>query len=382
MAAFQRLGIKGFRRLYDLDIELRPLTVMIGANGSGKTSVLDVISFLSTSASGNMNAEMSRMGGITNNLTYNKADKISLSVDMKVPGFEPLKYNFTLSPKDNSYLIDSETLTQLRTDHNNPFKHIDSKFNNIKYYEVKEKKLMTPTWDHNYLETSLSQTPKMFKEPEKLRQMLSSSTMYHALQVDSRAPIKLPQAMQPSTLPGKDGEDIIPLLYYLRETDKDRYEVIHDTLCSAFPDFEELNFPPVATGMLTMTWKDKRLTKPFAMSQLSEGTLRFLWLVTLLQSPGLTPITMIDEPEISLHPELLSLFAELLTEASEKTNVLIATHSESLVRFLEPSQVLVFDINEEGTTDARWGDEFDLDEWLKDYTLDSLWQKGLIGGRS
>jgi len=88
----------------------------------------------------------------------------------------------------------------------------------------------------------------------------------------------MPQPMKPATLPGHDGADLVPFLYYLREMDRDRYEVVLDALKTAFPDFEELNFPPVAAGMLAMTWKDKNFSKPMYMNELSEGTLRFLWL--------------------------------------------------------------------------------------------------------
>jgi predicted ATPase len=179
-----------------------------------------------------------------------------------------------------------------------------------------------------------------------------------------------------------DGEDLIPLLYYLRETDPSRFEAIEDALKAAFPAFEELKFPPVAAGMLAMTWKEKNFTKPLYMNQLSEGTLRFLWLAALLQSPGLSAITMIDEPEVSLHPELLSLLAELLREASRRTQVIVATHSDRLIRFLKPREVLVMDITEDGHAEAVWADTFDLEKWLEEYSLDEVWRMGRMGGRA
>jgi predicted ATPase len=91
------------------------------------------------------------------------------------------------------------------------------------------------------------------------------------------------------------------------------------------------------------------------MHQLSEGTLRFLWLATLLQSPGLTSLTLLDEPEVSFHPELLSLLADLLREASRRTQLFVATHSDSLIRFLNPDEVLVFDSTADGMTSATPG---------------------------
>ena len=127
-------------------------------------------------------------------------------------------------------------------------------------------------------------------------------------------------------------------LYYLREVDRDRFENILDSLRVAFPDLEDLGFPPVAAGMLTMTWKDKKFSKPLYVHEFSEGTLRFLWLTALLRSPNLSTIIMIDEPEVSLHPELLNLLVDLMREAAKRTQLIVATHSDRFIRFLEPEE--------------------------------------------
>ncbi len=187
--------------------------------------------------------------------------------------------------------------------------------------------------------------------------------------------------MRDAPLPGHDGADLASCLYTLRETLPDRFETIEATLRAGFPDFERLNFPPVAAGTLAMTWKDKTSKSPFYMHQLSEGTLRFLWLVTLLQSPGLTAVTMIDEPEVSLHPELLSLLADLLREAAQRTQLIVATHADRLIRFLKPAEVVTININDEGAAELTRADELDLEKWLEEYTLDEVWRMGRIGGR-
>jgi len=382
MNRFKCASFAGFRRLYNLTLEMRPLIVMIGANGVGKSSVLDAFSLLAGSAAGDLNAQLSELGGVDNNLTYDKAEKLLMSVEMDVPGYAPLCYELHVVPKGVSYSIEHEVLSQKRHPEKPPFKHIDSHYNDIRYFDVDQERLVRPNWDHNPLETSLAQVPKMFQQPEDLRRTLSSATHYHVLDVGPRARVKLPQQMKPSRLPGKDGEDLIPLLYYLRETDPSRFEAVEDALKAAFPAFENLNFPPVAAGMLAMTWKEKNFRKPLYMNQLSEGTLRFLWLAALLQSPGLSTITMIDEPEVSLHPELLSLLAELLREASRRTQIIIATHSDRLIRFLKPTEVLVMDITDDGVTNAVWADTFDLEKWLEEYCLDEVWRMGRMGGRA
>ena len=382
MYKVNRIGIGGFRRLVNIELETSPFMVLIGANGAGKTSFLDAMTLLSASASGELNAAISRLGGLSSLLSRGRCDSLSLEIGMEVPGHEPLEYALELSTKGAGYYISKEYMTQSHPGHEAPFKHIESRGDDIRYYDAEKRLLLRPEWEHNPLETSLSQVPRMFQQPEELRRMLATVTHYHVLDVGRRAPVKTPQQMRPALLPGPEGEDLVPYLYYLREDDRDRFEAIIDTLRAAFPGFEELGFPPVAAGMLTMTWKDANFDKPMYIHELSEGTLRFLWLAALLQSPSLSTVTMIDEPEVSLHPELLSLLADLMREASKRTQVIVATHSDRFVRFLEPREVVVMDIEEDGGTVATRADELDLEEWLKEYSLDEIWRMGPLGGRS
>lgn len=380
MSIFESITIEGYRRLSSVHLAMRDLTVMIGANGVGKTSLLDVFKLLAASAKGQLLEQIG--GGLEGMLTRGKADHLAISLEAGVPGHAPLKYNLKLIPaRGSSYEIGVETLTQ----HNNPNeplpqKFIDSHKQNVKYFDVQTKRWESPTWEHNLFETSLSQVPKMYQQSENLRKQLASCTYYGALDVSDRSPVRQPQDMRPATLPGANGEDLVSCLYDLRETDPDRFEIVEDTLAAAFPDFEKLNFPPVAAGKLSMTWKDKNFPKPIYVHELSEGTLRFLWLVTLLQSRGLTSITLIDEPEVSLHPELLRLLADLMREASKRTQLIVATHSDRLVRFLKPDEVLICDA-EGGLTTMTWADKLDLDRWLSEYSLDEVWAMNLMGGR-
>ena len=381
---FSNLRVEGFRRLRKIDLSLRPLTVLIGANGVGKTSLLDVMSLLAASADGHLNATISELAGIGSLLTGDGAERIVLSLSMSMDNKSPLEYNIAISPTGLAYSIEDEKLTHQRQ-HNkpdNPFKYIDSHLASIKYFEVDSGKLLSPNWEHNPLESSLAQVPKMFKEPEIFRRALASSTLYHALNVAARAPVRLPQPMRLAKLPGKDGEDLVSCLYYLRETERDRFESIEDTLRVAFPSFERLDFPPVAAGTITLAWKDRNFTRPMYAHQLSEGTLRFLWLAALLHSPELPAVTMIDEPEVSLHPEMLRLLAGLFREASHRTQLIIATHSDRLVRFLEPNELAVMDVEEDGGASITHADSLDLETWLKDYALDELWRMGRLGGRA
>ncbi|MEH1783042.1 MAG: AAA family ATPase [Nostoc sp.] len=381
MNSFESITIEGYRRLYSVQVNMRPLTVMIGANGVGKTSLLEIFLLLAASAKGQLESKISDLSGLSEIMTGDQAKSLAISLSMSVPNNAPLDYYLKITPKGLAYEIALETLTQQNYPSALiPFKHIESSGLDVKYYSPDIQKLLRPNWDHNPLETSLSQVPKMYQEPENLRKRLASCTFYGALNVAPKSPVRLPQSMRPVTLPGSNGEDLVSCLYYLRETDSERFEIIEDTLAAAFPDFERLSFPPVAAGTLAMTWKDKNFSKPLYTHQLSEGTLRFLWLVTLLQSPDLTAVTLIDEPEVSLHPELLQLLADLMREATQRTQLIVATHSDRLIRFLKPKEVLVCDV-EDGLTTMTWGDSLDLEKWLEDYSLDQIWAMNLMGGR-
>ena len=383
MPKVKRIGIQGFKRLLDISLDMRPMMVMIGANGSGKTSFMDALSLVAASAEGGLNRRLNDMGGAAEILTRERSEKMSFSADMEVPGHNPLEYRMSVAVQGQTYSVSQESLTQVRTSgFAQPFKHIESVYKDIRYFDSDENHLIRPNWEFNHFESSLSQVPKLFREAEDLRRTLSAVTQYHMLDVGPRAPVKLPQQLRPVELPGENGENLVPFLFNLRETDQDKYEAIEDALRVAFPGFDSLNFPIAAAGMISMTWKDKAFRSPIYIHQLSEGTLRFLWLASLLQSPGLSTITMIDEPEVSLHPELLSLLAELLREASHRTQIIVATHSDRLIRFLEAGEVVAMDVGEDGGVSMTWADTLDLDEWLADYSLDEVWQMGRMGGRS
>jgi predicted ATPase len=380
MNRFENISVRGFRRLQNIELEMRNLIVMIGANGAGKTSFLDILSILAASASGNLQNLLQLKGGLNEILTRGKVQELEIEISMQVPKEEPLKYSLTLSPKGLSYEVRDESLTQQRKPNRaEPFKYIESQGLDVKYFQERSG-LLRPDWDHNPLETSLSQVPKMYREPENLRKSLASCTYYGALDVSEKSPIRLPQAMRPAKLPGASGENLVSCLYDLRETDRDSFEMVENIISAAFPDFERLNFPPVAAGTMSMTWTDRNFPQPFYVHELSEGTLRFLWLVALLQSQTLTTVTLLDEPEVSLHPELLRHLVYLMREASKHTQLIVATYSDRLIRFLDPSEVLVCDL-EEGEAKMRWGDTFNLDKWLEDYSLDQLWAMNIMGGR-
>jgi predicted ATPase len=131
-----------------------------------------------------------------------------------------------------------------------------------------------------------------------------------------------------------------------------------------------------------LNWRAKGADYEFGPHQLSDGTLRFTALATLLLLPmEMLPGTIIiDEPELGLHPYAIKLLASLLADASERTQVLVATQSTALVDEVRPEDVIVANL-EEGATSLQRLDRESLADWLKDYSLSQMWESNLFGGR-
>lgn len=377
-----KLKVSGFRRLRDVRIELGPLCVLIGANGSGKSSVLDVLSLIAASAAKRMNETIMAMGGFSSVVTRD-GFQIAFSLDFAESGATRFQYSFDILRAGVGYRLGSELLIESPSEPNAPqiplmALHGEAGMESASGELQALKAPLIPG------ETALSQLPDVAKAASisGFRRSLASATLYRPPAVGTNAPIRLPQKVQPAIVPGPDAANLIPLLYTIRETDRARFDAIEDALRTAFPWFRRLELPPVGGGLLGLAWREANHAEPFFAQDLSDGQLRFLSLVTLLQSPEPPAVLLIDEPEESMHPELLALLADLLREASERTQIIVATHSDRLVRFLKPEEVVVSDLDESGMARFTRASEMDIDDWLEDYTLDQLWSKGRIGGRS
>jgi predicted ATPase len=173
---------------------------------------------------------------------------------------------------------------------------------------------------------------------------------------------------------------LLSVLYNLRAEHLPWYEQIEDALRAGFPTLNKLDFPIVGAGQVSMAWHDRAHSSPVFANEISAGTLRFLHLCTLLLSPEPPQVILLDEPEVSLHPHLLRLLADLLIQAADRSQIFVATHAAGLLRWLKPEHVVVTDRSEEGVR-MRRGDDMSLSGWLDQYSLDQLWEMGEIGGR-
>ena len=148
------------------------------------------------------------------------------------------------------------------------------------------------------------------------------------------------------------------------------------------PFFESFTLAPskLNESKIRLEWKEKGSDAYFNASSISDGTLRFICLATLLLQPELPAIVLLDEPELGLHPAAIALLADLLSSAATQTQIMVSTQSVTLVNQFQPEQVWAVD-REDGQSVFRHLSSADMSAWLDDYALGELWEKNVLGAR-
>ena len=369
MNCLTQLSIKGYKKLLDVTVEMRPFMVLIGANGSGKTSFLESLALLSHAAKGTLGDFVTKNGGFQALLTRNNTSEMSLEVRFSRQNESDLEKRVGLAHEDFFYAINL-----LRRGYSY---FVDEEWagRGTDYYLGNMSQEQSEVTGETESELSRSRDPDLGRFREQFE-----SVMYSGLSFDGSATGA--QQLAPTRSPGGHGEHLLSFLYSIRERHPEMFDELLDALSSAFPHFRKLTLPLVANGTVGLEWWEDRLSGSLSSFQLSGGTLRFLWLASALLAPEPPAITVIDEVETSMHPELLRILVSLMRDASRRTQLVVATHSDRLVSFLEPSEVMVLDATEEGYAAMTWADSLDLDEWLADYSLGDIWRKGVMGGRA
>jgi predicted ATPase len=181
-----------------------------------------------------------------------------------------------------------------------------------------------------------------------------------------------------------DAGNLAAYLYLLRETARPYYDRIVRTVQLAFPEFDDFDVGPLELNPrnVMLNWREVGRDKLFGPHDLSDGTLRFMALATLLLQPEerLPELILIDEPELGLHPSAMELLGGMLRSAAALTQVIVATQSVRLVDEFDPEDIVVTE-RWEGATAFRRLDPGPLAGWLEDYSIGELWEKNVVGGR-
>ncbi len=367
-------------------IELGRLNVLIGANGAGKSNVLELIELLAATPR-DLQAAVRDAGGIHDLLSRaSKPEESEGSVEVVIRlahHAAPLRHRLGIAAEEQRFVVVDELIEDVgaRRDPSS--------------FPLFERGPSGPTiaaWDtaqrrRGLARVSLSPTRSILSErrdPERYPELADLASFYEGLR-SYREPLlgrlAAPRAPQATDLPNDqllaDGSNLALVLGRLRLDPPTRAAIV-DRLRDVYASVRDIE-TKTEGGTIQIFLQDEGF--PLSARRISDGTMRLLCLLVVLCDPKPPPVVLIEEPELGLHPDAIGVLADVLRDAAERTQVIVTTHSEALVdRFGDTPEAIVVVDKEAGSTCARRLDAEQLREWLDKYSLGRLWRMGELGG--
>ena len=397
--AIQELRVFGFRSFKDVRWQPGRLNLLVGPNGSGKSNLIHCLELIGKVAKGQLEKTLSDQGGILPFLWDHQARSCGwrLRID---PVFESgdvtkdaLTVEFQISDvagTGGGYEITKDSLGKwYKYEHrlqNTPSWAFDRDRRQARLLDQRQDELVL-------LERESSEHPEGYDENESLlsqiagpqnrfptpvRRVLVGWNAHHDVHVERGSTMRGPATTQFTKRLASDGSNLVTVLHTLYTGSKEFRNQIDEGMRAGFgEEYERLDFQPAAAQQIQLAVQWKSSSQPHAGSDLSDGTLRFLFLLTVLSHPEPAALVAIDEPETGLHPSMLPVIAEYAEAASERTQVVLTSHSpEFLDAFTGMSPHVTVCHWEQGQTHLYGLAPETLDRWLEQYRLGHLFTRG------
>jgi len=355
-----RIEIEGYKSIKLLQLELQPINILLGANGVGKSNFISIFSLIRNVLNKNLQNYVQKKGGVDSLLHFGNKNtsEIKLTLYFK-----------------NSYGHENQFSINLQVGTDNLFiKSIKTAF--LHYGNWKEQ------WhERNISESSFEQ--KKIGQAYYVNRRLEEFDVYHFHDTSDTSSIKSMADIHNNESLQRDGSNIAAFLYYLQEKEPKHFKRIELTIQSIAPFFDRFDLKPNRLNEQTiqLEWREKGFPDNyFNAYHLSDGTLRFICLATLLMQPNPPKTIVIDEPELGLHPVAINKLAALIRKASAKTQIILSTQSINLIDNFEPEDIIVTDRENHESIFRRLKSD-DLKAWLDEYTLGDLWGKNKFGAQ-
>ena len=358
------LTIVGFKSIERLDdFPLRSLNVLIGANGAGKSNFVAYFKMLSELVEGRLQNWTTKQGTADRILSFGikETDSLKSFIQFGLNG-----YLFILEPTvEGAFSFSSEKLYFKGPYYGDKWINLGSGHTEAKLKEKYENSGANSEADYCY-------------------SSISAWKVYHFHDTSETAAVKRVGSLHDNEYLRTDASNLAAFLYKLREEASETYKQIVKTISLAIPFFDDFILKPkeLPTGeeQIQLMWRQKDSDYPFLPSQLSDGSIRFICLVTALLQPNPPSTIIIDEPELGLHPYAITLLGGLLRSASTRMQVIVSTQSVPLVNEFDIEDLIVVE-REDGATVFKRHTENEFESWLEDYSVGELWEKNILGGR-
>ncbi len=389
----EKLHVEGYRSLRDVTWEPGDLNVLIGPNGSGKSNLRRVLSLLQDSAYGKLRHRIIAEGGLNSILWNNATDILSISlsgkdypIDIDVD-FDVFEYFLAIKSiaSSNLYNIEEEYLILNKGDRDTTyFRNYHTNKNYL--YHVRlgiDNDDMIPDEFTNRTESILSDGYLSgIRVPKYADQYINNEVClldtYGYIDLSPNSDIRKDSISRHEEFLEVDATNIVSFLHTHYTNNSTFRHDIDTALNAAFNnDFKELIFPPSSNNKIQLKIIWNTLSTPIALSDISEGTMKFLFLLCVLCDPNIPDIVFIEEPEIHLHPHMLPIIAEFAAEAAEKSQVIFTTHStEFLDAFQDDIPSVTVTENREGETVLKTIHGEELKYWIENYSLGNMMRSG------
>ncbi len=365
-----RLAVRGFKSIRVLeDFELRGLNVLVGANGAGKSNLMSLFRMVSELAAKRLQLFVKREGR-TDALLFGGRRRTSvLDVELSFNG-DSHRYGFSLEP-----VADGLAFTREHVLPGVPQEY------ELVYPDTIPTIEGGATWSGGHQEAHAA-TLGRGDFAAYVLPVMRDWRVFHFHDTSEVAGVRCPQAVRDNLRLKPDGANLGPFLRLLHERHPHEHREIVDAVRLAAPFFGGFVYRKDVDERMELEWHHvDDADTPLGPLQLSDGTLRFLCLATLLLQPtAMQPrLILIDEPELGLHPFALTLLAEMLQSASEARQVIVSTQSADLVSEFRPEDVVVVN-RRDGESVFERLDPDRLQDWLKEYSLGQLWKANVISG--
>jgi predicted ATPase len=363
MRQLEKLTIENYKSIRQQTLELGKLNVFIGGNGSGKSNLISVFRFLREIVTQNLQAYTAIKGGADALLHRGRKNSPSMSFRLDFAGDTAANfYRLVLLPTvDDGLVIDFEAASPAEKG-----RQVADTLHVPVSAASKESRLRQAT--HTSAQQALED--------------LESYRIYHFHDTSDTAAVKLTADVDDNRYLRPQAENLAPYLFWMRDKHPAHYRNIVEIVRQVAPFFDDFQLQPsrLNESKIRLEWRERGSDAYMNAHAFSDGTLRFICLVTLLTQPELPRLVLLDEPELGLHPAAITLLADLISSASERTQVIAATQSVSLVNRLKPEDVWTVD-RQDGPTTFRHLSSADMSQWLDDYALGDLWEMNVLGAR-
>jgi predicted ATPase len=392
-----RVTINNFLSFDDngVDIELQPLNVIIGTNGSGKSNFLEAFDLLKNAPSSI--SRTIREGGGVSDWLYKGGDdtkKANLAFEVenhvKSPRHQVLRYTLSFDTLANKFEIVDEKIVNAKPDKNEiqPYTYYDFLNGNptINISDIDEKSVGRQRHlnreEVDVTKSILEQKRDIVLYPEitQLAAEFSKLRLYRDWTFGRYSPSRLPQKadLQNQYLES-DCSNLCLVLSEISLNTRAKRKLIQE-LKLFYHDVEDYEIH-TSDSSAQIFFHETGLRTAVPATRLSDGTLRYLCLLAILFHPTPPPLVCIEEPELGMHPDILPNLGKLLREASEHTQLIITTHSANLVdSFTDIPESVIVAEKQGGGTQLNRLEQAQLAHWLQNYQLGDLWMRGDIGG--